>query len=153
MFHSDPNIRSQDRRLIKGVPMQGFSAISCIPIRHFRLRFRLMCVAGGVALAFGCMAQDGKAPATPASTAVQTSDAKVHPAKDIKPQKGGAGDTERKKQIADESAQLLDMALALKAEVDKTTKDTLSLNVIKKADQIEKLAKSVKDKMKQSSGS
>jgi len=112
-----------------------------------------MCVAGGVALAFGCMAQDGKAPATPASTAVQTSDAKVHPAKDIKPQKGGAGDTERKKQIADESAQLLDMALALKAEVDKTTKDTLSLNVIKKADQIEKLAKSVKDKMKQSSGS
>jgi len=45
------------------------------------------------------------------------------------------------------------MALALKAEVDKTTKDTLSLNVIKKADQIEKLAKSVKEKMKQSSGS
>ena len=41
------------------------------------------------------------------------------------------------------------MALALKAEVDKTTKDTLSLNVIKKADEIEKLAKSVKEKMKQ----
>jgi hypothetical protein len=40
------------------------------------------------------------------------------------------------------------MALALKAEVDKTTKDTLSLDVIRKAEQIERLAKSVKEKMK-----
>jgi len=40
------------------------------------------------------------------------------------------------------------MAIVLKAEVDKTTKDTLSLNVIRKADEIEKLAHSVKEKMK-----
>ena len=55
---------------------------------------------------------------------------------------------ERKKQIADDSAQLLKLATELKAEVDKTTKDTLSLNVIRKADEIEKLAHSVKEKLK-----
>ena len=78
---------------------------------------------------------------------------KAHPPSDSKPQKGDSRRTPTvKKQITDESAQLLNMALALKAEVDKTTKDTLSLNVIKKADEIEKLAKSVKEKMK-SSGS
>jgi hypothetical protein len=40
------------------------------------------------------------------------------------------------------------MAAELKAEVDKTTKDTLSLNVIRKADEIERLAHNVKEKMK-----
>jgi hypothetical protein len=44
------------------------------------------------------------------------------------------------------------MAIALKAEVDKTTKDTLSLGVIRKADEIEKLAKTVREKMKQGAG-
>jgi hypothetical protein len=38
--------------------------------------------------------------------------------------------------------------MALKAEVDKTNKDMLSLNVIRKADEIEKLAHDVKEKMK-----
>ncbi|MBS1804745.1 MAG: hypothetical protein JST28_15380 [Acidobacteria bacterium] len=131
--------------------MQGVEASSCIPVR-LRLWSRLTCLGTVLAVAFGCMAQDGKVSATPA-VAGQAADVKEHSTKNSKPAKGAAGDTERKKQIADESAQLLDMALALKAEVDKTTKDTLSLNVIKKADQIEKLAKSVKDKMKQSSGS
>jgi hypothetical protein len=55
---------------------------------------------------------------------------------------------ERKKQISDDSAKLLTLAMALKAEVDKTNKDMLSLNVIRKADEIEKLARSVKEKMK-----
>jgi len=40
-----------------------------------------------------------------------------------------------------------------KADVDKTSKDTLSLEVVRKADQIEKLAKSAKQKMKASIGS
>jgi hypothetical protein len=61
-------------------------------------------------------------------------------------------DAERKKQIADESAKLLKLATDLKAEVDKTSKDTLSVNVIRKADEIEKLAHSVKEKMKPAAG-
>jgi hypothetical protein len=59
---------------------------------------------------------------------------------------------ERKKQIADDSARLLKLATDLKAEVDKTSKDTLSLGVIRKAEEIEKLAHSVKEKMKLTMG-
>jgi hypothetical protein len=59
-----------------------------------------------------------------------------------------AANVERKRQIADDSARLLKLAGDLKAEVDKTSKDTLSLGVIRKAEEIEKLAHSVKEKMK-----
>jgi hypothetical protein len=59
-----------------------------------------------------------------------------------------AANAGRKRQIADESAKLLKLATELKAEVDKTTKDTLSLAVVRKADEIEKLAHSVKETMK-----
>jgi hypothetical protein len=55
---------------------------------------------------------------------------------------------ERKKIIGDESALLLKLATDLKTEVDKTNKDTLSVNVIRKADAIEKLAHDMKEKMK-----
>jgi hypothetical protein len=58
-----------------------------------------------------------------------------------------AANAARKKQIADESAKLLKLATELKTEVDKTNKDTLSLNVIRKADEIERLAHDVKEKM------
>jgi hypothetical protein len=58
-----------------------------------------------------------------------------------------AANAERKKQINSESAKLLKLANELKAEVDKTDKDTLSIGVIRKADEIEKLAHSVKEKM------
>jgi hypothetical protein len=63
-----------------------------------------------------------------------------------------AANAERRKQIADDTAKLLKLAADLKAEVDKTSKDTLSLGVIRKADEIERLAHSVKEKMKLSVG-
>jgi hypothetical protein len=59
-----------------------------------------------------------------------------------------AANAERKRQIAEDSARLLKLANDLKAEVDKTNKDTLSLIVIHKAEEIERLAHSVKEKMK-----
>jgi hypothetical protein len=59
-----------------------------------------------------------------------------------------AANAERRKQIADDSARLLKLANDLKAEVDKTTKDMLSLTVIRKADEIERLAHNMKEKMK-----
>jgi hypothetical protein len=69
-----------------------------------------------------------------------------------KEQSLGAANAERKKQLCDESAELLTLAMDLKAEVDKTNKDMLSLNVIRKADEIEKLAHNVKEKMKLTGG-
>ena len=55
---------------------------------------------------------------------------------------------ERKDQLAADSAKLVKLATELKADVDKTTKDQLSVAVIKKADEVEKLARKVRDEMK-----
>lgn len=68
--------------------------------------------------------------------------------KDSKEQSFEAANEARKKQLSDDSEKLLTLAMALKAEVDKTNKDMLSLNVIRKADEIERLAHNVKEKMK-----
>lgn len=54
----------------------------------------------------------------------------------------------RQQEIKQDTDQLLELATELKQYVDKTNENIISLNVIKKAEQIEKLAKSVKDKMK-----
>ena len=106
--------------------------------------------------AFTCMAQDfrpEKANVTTAVNALPDANAQMEShEKSSKQQKYEAANAERKKQIADDSSKLLTMAIALKAEVDKTTKDTLSLNVIRKAEEIEKLAHNVKEKMKLSVG-
>jgi len=55
---------------------------------------------------------------------------------------------DRQKQLVADTERLLNLANELKADVDKSNKDTLSLDVIKKADEIEKLAHTVKEKMK-----
>ena len=54
----------------------------------------------------------------------------------------------RQKQIVEDTAQLLDLAKQLKDAVDKTSKDQLSLEVVNTASEIEKLAKTVKEKMR-----
>ena len=56
--------------------------------------------------------------------------------------------TERQKKLVDDTARLVSLANELKTDVEKSNKDTMSLEVIRKADEIEKLARSVKEKMK-----
>jgi hypothetical protein len=56
--------------------------------------------------------------------------------------------TDREKKIAEDKAELLKLAIELKSDIDKTSIDTLSLSVIRKADEIEKLARSLKVEMK-----
>ena len=55
---------------------------------------------------------------------------------------------ERLAALRNDTDRLLKLSLELKTYVDKSDENVLSLDVLKKADQIEKLAKSVKDKMK-----
>ena len=55
---------------------------------------------------------------------------------------------QRQEDIRKDTEKLLELATELKQAVDKSNENTLSLDVIKKAEQIEKLAKTVKDKMK-----
>src|SRR3954470_592547 len=55
---------------------------------------------------------------------------------------------ERYDSLKKDTDQLLALATELKVDVDKTTEDTLSLDVIKKTEQVEKLAKQVREKMR-----
>lgn len=120
--------------------------------RPGRLLSRNVCAGVLFLVAFACVAQDGQ-PAAGSNQPGVTPPVKAN-STDVKKltrqEKAVAADGERKKQITDESTQLLTMAIALKAEVDKTNKDTLSINVIRKADEIERLAHNVKEKIKQS---
>jgi hypothetical protein len=55
---------------------------------------------------------------------------------------------ERQADLKRDTEKLLKLATELKESVDKTTESTLSLEVVKRAEEIEKLAHSVKEKMK-----
>jgi len=55
---------------------------------------------------------------------------------------------QRQTSLQKDTDRLVQLATELKEYVDKTNEHTLSLDVIKKADEIEKLARSVKGKMK-----
>lgn len=59
-----------------------------------------------------------------------------------------AREAERQQQLVRDTDKLLDLAKQLKEQVDKSNKDMLSIDVVKKAAEIEKLAKSVKERMR-----
>ena len=56
--------------------------------------------------------------------------------------------TPRSNNFRKDSAHLLQLVQELKAEVEKAGNDTLSLAAVRKADEIQKLSKSLKEKMK-----
>jgi hypothetical protein len=58
----------------------------------------------------------------------------------------------RQQDIREETDKLFQLATELKAAVDKTNENLLSLEVVRKADEVEKLAKKVKEKMKEAVG-
>jgi hypothetical protein len=55
---------------------------------------------------------------------------------------------QRQQQIVADTARLLQLAQKLNDEVSKSSKDELSVSVVKEADEIEKLAKAIKGKMR-----
>jgi len=59
-----------------------------------------------------------------------------------------AENTKRQQDIKKDTDKLLQLATELKQYVDKTDEHTLSVTVVKKAEEIEKLAHTVKEKMK-----
>ena len=56
---------------------------------------------------------------------------------------------QRQQKMLQDADKLLQMAQQLKVSVDKTDKNTLSVDVVKEAERIEKLARQVKDNMRQ----
>jgi hypothetical protein len=116
-----------------------------------KMSWTQICAAMVFAIAFTCIAQDGRpAPGDASRTPKAAEAAGSVPQSKLKKVAGADGD--RKKELSDESTRLLAMAVALKAEVDKTNKDMLSINVIRKADEVERLARTVKERIKQASG-
>ena len=63
--------------------------------------------------------------------------------KSAAPSAAAASLSPQQQRYLDQASQLLDLAQKLKAEVDKTDQHTLSLNTLRRADDIEKLAKSL----------
>ena len=55
---------------------------------------------------------------------------------------------DRRKRLRADTAKLLELSTELKEQVDKTSKDELSIDVVRKAAEIEKLARDVKERMK-----
>jgi len=63
-------------------------------------------------------------------------------------QQQAAVNAARHAQLTADTARMVALANELKAATEKTSKDTLSLDVVKKAEEIEKLAHQMKNKMK-----
>lgn len=60
-----------------------------------------------------------------------------------------ARNTQRQEQLVRDTDRLLALAKDLKEQVDRSNKNTLSIDVVKRAAEIEKLARSVKDRMRE----
>ena len=58
----------------------------------------------------------------------------------------------RQQDIREDTEKLFQLSSELKAAVDKSNEHMLSLDVVRKAEEVEKLAKKVKDKMKEAIG-
>lgn len=63
-------------------------------------------------------------------------------------QQARARNAERQKQLVADTQKLVALANELQDEVSKSSKDMLSLDVVRKADEIDKLARNVRDRMK-----
>jgi hypothetical protein len=66
----------------------------------------------------------------------------------LREQQKRAEETERHKRMVSDTDKLLELATELKMEVDKSSKDEMSVAAIRNAGDIEKLAHEVKEKMK-----
>jgi hypothetical protein len=67
---------------------------------------------------------------------------------DASSQKPMSPEEARQAQLVADTNKLFELAQELQTEVAKSSKDTLSLAVVKKAAEVEKLAKSLKERMK-----
>jgi hypothetical protein len=108
------------------------------------------CAALVIAASAGLLRGHAQSAPTPAPTTAAEAPEKVASApapsagQQEKPPTGNTADETQKQQVASECADLLKMATDLKSAVDKTTRDTLSVTVVRKASEIEQLAHKVR---------
>lgn len=122
----------ENTQLIRAVLLVGFAAaVSAIPI-HAQSDTAKPAQGEPGATASGD-AQEAKQPVA--------ADAGAEPAAQVRPEET------REAQIERQTKELYRLSAEMRAEVAKTYKETLSLTVLKKAEQIEKAAKSLKSLM------
>jgi hypothetical protein len=91
--------------------------------------------------------------AAPSPAAVPQAETRQDPAqKEMLDRMARDANKKRQKDIREETDKLFQLATELKAAVDKSNENLLSLDVVRKADEVEKLAKKVKEKMKEAYG-
>jgi hypothetical protein len=101
----------------------------------------------GLLLVFGvstAYAQNPKLPPMPEPPAAPSEEPKTKMERDL----AKRANQERQAALKRDTDKLLKLATELKDYVDKTNENVLSFDVVKKAEEIEKLAHSVKEKMK-----
>jgi hypothetical protein len=90
--------------------------------------------------------------ATPAPANPQVETRQDPSQKEMQDRMAREANKKRQQDIREETDKLFQLATELKAAVDKSNENLLSLDVVRKADEVEKLAKKVKEKMKESVG-
>jgi hypothetical protein len=89
---------------------------------------------------------------TPASVPPQVETRQDPAQKEMQDRMAREANKKRQQDIRNDTDKLFQLATELKAAVDKTNENLLSLDVVRKAEEVEKLAKKVKEKMKESVG-
>jgi sRNA-binding protein len=125
-------------------PSSQFNA-SRVVRRLFPLACLVVCAAAGPLQAQ--QASDRQAAAKAAAPVTAQSDTKETPPDTATPPAQPAVTDPHQAQIIADTQKLVKLSQELKAEVAKSSKDTLSLTVIKKAEEVEKLAKTLKDEL------
>ncbi|HEY2117351.1 MAG TPA: hypothetical protein VGJ51_19780 [Candidatus Angelobacter sp.] len=91
--------------------------------------------------------------APPAPAAIPQAETRQDPAqKEMQDRMTREANKKRQQDIRDDTDRLFQLASELKAAVDKSNENLLSLEVIRKAEEVEKLARKVKEKMKDAAG-
>jgi hypothetical protein len=135
-------------------PKASFPALASSPRRLTVLAVAFLLVA----LELPALSQSPKEP-TPPAAPTSTAPQQTSPTDATKPQDTAKPEPPRptvpltpeevrQAQILADTNKLYELAQELKAEVAKSNKDTLSLAVIKKAAEVEKLARSLKERMR-----
>ncbi|HET9282850.1 MAG TPA: hypothetical protein VFR24_12905 [Candidatus Angelobacter sp.] len=110
---------------------------------------KLFCIAGlGLVMSAGAFL----APRSQVTTSPQIGFPQDQAQKEMQDRMMKEANKKRQQDIRDETDKLFQLATELKAAVDKTNENMLSLDVIKKAEQVEKLAKKVKENMREAVG-
>lgn len=118
-------------------------------------RWTLFAGAFLASLGWAMSARPGSSqPAAPVARQAQVVQPQAQPEKQVatatpvEPSLPATEATKQQQQLIEDTDRLYQLATELKSEVDKTNRNTLSVQVIKKADEIEKLARSIHDRTK-----